>query len=261
VDLIWSYAMTTPHLLTIGPSHYCEKVRWALELARIAYTEEAHAPIFHILPVKRASGQRSTPVLVVDGQTLTDSTRILSYLQQRPDAAWRPYPADAALAAEALALEERFDERLGPHTRRLAYWHLLPSKSLTCQVMSAPALPAHERALVPLVYPLAVVLLRKGLNITDASAQRSRERVEAELDYVSGLLADGRRYLVGDSLSAADLTLAALAAPMLLPPEYSWPLPPLDAAPLALRDEVARLRATPAGQHIMRLYEEERVVS
>jgi hypothetical protein len=52
------------------------------------------------------------------------------------------------LAGEVLALEERFDERLGPHTRRLAYWHLLPHKALTCAVMSAPALPVHERALV-----------------------------------------------------------------------------------------------------------------
>lgn len=251
--------MTPPRLYTIGPSHYCEKVRWALRLAGIDYEEEAHAPIFHVLPLRRVSGQRSTPTLALgDGRVICDSTAILSYIQGREDARWRPYPQDAVQAGEALALEERFDERLGPHTRRLAYWHLLPHKALTCAVMSAPALPAHERALVPRVYPLAVWLLNRGLNITDESAARSRKRVEEELDYASGLLSDGRRYLVGDALTAADLTLAALAAPMLLPPGYSWPLPTLDEAPAALREDVERLRATSAGQHVLRLFAEAR---
>lgn len=34
-------------LITLPISHYCEKVRWALDRQGIAYREEAHAPIFH----------------------------------------------------------------------------------------------------------------------------------------------------------------------------------------------------------------------
>ena len=71
--------------------------------------------------------------------------------------------------------------------------------------------------------------------------------------------ADYRRFLLGDGFTAADLTFAALAAPMLLPSGYGSPLPPPDAMPPVMAQEVYRLRAHPAGQFADRLYAEERV--
>lgn len=62
-----------------------------------------------------------------------------------------------------------------------------------------------------------------------------------------------------ERFTAADLTFAALAAPMLLPASYGSPLPPADAMPPGLAREVERLRAHPAGAFADRLYNEERV--
>ena len=117
-------------LITIPPSHYCEKARWALDRAGISYREEGHPPLLHRLAVKLAGGDRSTPVLVAGKVVLPDSTDILQFIDVEHAEGWRPYPTDSQLRVEAEELEEIFDTRLGPHTRRIAYYHLLQHNEL-----------------------------------------------------------------------------------------------------------------------------------
>jgi glutathione S-transferase len=71
-------------------------------------------------------------------------------------------------------------------------------------------------------------------------------------------LSDGRPYLVAGRFTAADLTFASLAAPMLLAPGCRAIQPPLDAVPKAMREEVLRLRGTRAGEFALRLFVEKR---
>ena len=82
-----------------------------------------------------------------------------------------------------------------------------------------------------------------------------------ELDYAAGLLEDGRRYLCGERFSAADLTFAALCAPVLVPAMYGVALPQpeiLDEPTAAL---VERARAHPAGAFALRVIAEYRHVT
>jgi glutathione S-transferase len=46
-------------LITIPISHYCEKARWALERAGIAYREERHIQGVHMVAARRAAGQHA----------------------------------------------------------------------------------------------------------------------------------------------------------------------------------------------------------
>ncbi len=69
-------------------------------------------------------------------------------------------------------------------------------------------------------------------------------------------IADGRRYLVGDRLSAADVAFAALAAPVVAPARYGGPLPPRRAWPADYARYVDTMRATPAGRFALALYDE-----
>jgi glutathione S-transferase len=96
------------------------------------------------------------------------------------------------------------------------------------------------------------------LGLNDASAAAALTNVDAMFDDIAWRLYDGRQFLIGDRFTAADLTFAALAAPMLLPSRYGSTLPPPEAMPAAAGREVRRLRSHPAGRFADRLYREER---
>ncbi len=251
-------AVTPLRFVTMPISHYCEKVRWALDRTGLPYHEEPHAPLFHLLAALPATGLRSrtVPVLIDDnpGQrhVLDDSTAILRYLERRYGASW------LFAAPEAAALEEEFDTQLGPHSRRVFYFYMLPEQQRIAEILSA-AVPRHEGALARALFPLLVPVMRRSMRIDSAGLQRSLEKVEGVFARVSQRLADGRRYLGGETFGAADLTFAALASPLLLPPGYGIiPVPTVAEVPPALGALVEKFRATPAGQLALRLFAEDR---
>ena len=112
--------------------------------------------------------------------------------------------------------------------------------------------------MVPVIAPVARLLVRKAYKITPESAQRSIERVRGIFQNVDERLSDGRKFLAGGRFTAADLTFAALAAPVLLPAECRAVQPALDEVPAGMREEVVRLRDTEAGRFVLRLFAQER---
>lgn len=240
------------HLVTISISHYCEKARWALQRAKLPFVEDGHLPIFHTRPVRRAGGQRSTPTLKTGQGTLTDSTDILRYVDTK-----RPGLLFPEQRAEVEALEDRFDLQLGPATRRVAYYHLLPHRSLVLRLIGVEV-PRWEVWGLRLFYPIAVGMMRRGLKIDAAGAERSLKKAREIFEEVNSRLSDGRPYLCGNKFTAADLTFASLASPLLLPPEHPIFHPDPGILPEAFRSLVEELRSTPAGQHGLRMYREER---
>jgi glutathione S-transferase len=253
-------------LITIPFSHFCDKARWALDRVGVPYREEAYLPLAHTLPSLLAGGRRTVPVLVSRAGVFADSTDILRYLDAFAPAGGSLFPREAAaLRAEVESLEDRFDRELGPATRRVAYNHLLPDEDLAFTVIAggfralAGAPPWWlGRGVFRAYFPVARAIMRKAMRIDAARAERSRRAIRAIFDAVNERLRDGRPYLVGDRFSAADLTFAALAAPVLLPEQYPVPLPPLDRLSEELRELVQALRAEPAGVFGLRMYREQR---
>ena len=239
-------------LVTIPISHFCEKARWALDLAEIPYEESGHLPGMHLLQTRRYGG-RSTPLLVTGDGTLRDSTDILGWIDRQ----YRLYPEDAAQRAEVEALEDRFDKVLGPHVRRVGYTMLLPDRALTLAIL-VQKLPRWQSRLARAFFPALKAMLVRGLKLTPEGAQRSGEKVRAVFAEVSERLADGRRYLVGDTFTAADLTFAALAAPAFFPPSHPIRWPDAFARPAAVQALSDELAATAAGQFVLRMYHDHR---
>lgn len=241
-------------LITIPFSHYCEKARWALDRCDLPYTEDGHLPLFHWLPARRAGGGRTVPILV-DGKTvIADSTGIIEWADDRREGAL--YPASAADKADALMLEDDFDTHLGPATRRWAYFHMLHRKDLDDFVMKG--VPKLEALALKATRPLAIAFLKRSLKVDADGAERSRIKIEDTFARLSQHLADGRRYLIGDRFSVADLTFAALAAPILVPEGHPVKFPPLAGFPEAARTQMTAWRESPAGQFGLRMYRDHR---
>ena len=196
-------------------------------------------------------------MLVTGDKVLADSTDILQYLDTTFDGGWRPYPRDPQLRVEVEEMEELFDTRLGPHTRRLAYFHLLQHKDLFLKSV-LPGVGRGERFVFRALRLAVCSLMRRAMRINPDSADRSLERVRTVFSTVAELLGDGRTFLVGESFSAADLTFAALAAPVLLPRNYGSPLPSLEQVPAEMLAQIEEFRTTPAGVFAMRIYRDHR---
>ena len=75
---------------------------------------------------------------------------------------------------------------------------------------------------------------------------------------MDALLADGRKYLVGDQFSAADLTLACMMAPLVLPRQYGITLPTIEELPAGMKDAVKEFQATLTGRFTLHLFATER---
>jgi glutathione S-transferase len=247
-------ATAPARLVTIPISHYCEKARWALDRAGIAYREERHIQIVHRVASRRAGGRGTVPVLVTTEGIFAQSADVLAYADRHGA---RLYPDEPALRAEVIALERDFDTGLGPEGWRWMYFHVLPRRDLGVAYNCA-GVPAWERRAFPVALGVMSGYVRHLFAIGPSTGDDARRAVQATFDAVAERLADGRRYLLGDAFTAADLAFAALAAPAICPPQYGVPLPQPDELPPLMAAGVRAFREHPAGAFAMRLFAEER---
>ncbi len=85
--------------------------------------------------------------------------------------------------------------------------------------------PRWEDAAVRGGLPLAKWVIGRALGISPGVEVGDEAVVWEEFDHVAALLADGRPFLTGERFTTADLTFAALAAPVIVPPRYGVRLP------------------------------------
>lgn len=251
--------MGTPSctLITIPISHYCEKARWALDWTGVRYRESAHLQIFHWVAVRRAGGGKTAPVLVCGDRVLADSAEIVeeANVQASPDR--RLFPEEPDAEAEVRRLQHDFDTRLGPHGRRWMYNGLRGRRDLAI-AYGCTGVPGWQRRALPVGYPVAARTIDRVLDISPETAARSETVVRTVFEEVAQRLGDGRPYLCGERFTAADLTFAALAAAVLMPPEYGVPLPQPEELPSAMAATVREFRAHPAGAHALAMFRENR---
>ena len=188
-------------------SHNCIKVRRALEWKRLPYETEDISPM-NRERVRQVSGQGLVPVLVDGARTVWDSTAILLYVEERhPDPPL--LPADPRLRAECLVLEDWADAAFMALTRRLAYWRTLGTQGALESRFLSHARGVRRRMMG--AFARRAVRRRFGLS------PRQHSRDLGEVRRVARLALDrlaGRDHLVGDEMSLADITLAAMSAPL-----------------------------------------------
>jgi len=214
-----------PVLWHLKVSHYNEKARWALDLKRVPHVRRALMAGRQQAAAKKLTGGTTTPILVLDGRAIGDSTDIIAALEERhPEPAL--YPADPAERERALALEDHFDEELGPHARRLAMHHMLPDAKLFLGAFASD-LDGAQLVAARAAFPALRRGIVKQFSIDDEHVALAFDRVRAAGERRAAEAGpDG--YLVGDTFTVADLTLAALLSPLATPDQFPYPQPQRD---------------------------------
>ena len=219
-----------PVLWHLKVSHYNEKARWALDYKGVPHARRALHAGFQRKTARQLSGGDTTPVLVLDGRGIGDSTRIIAEVEQlNPEPPL--YPADPEDRERALELEELFDEELGPYTRLLVVHHLQPDADLMLRTFT-PDLGRRRRLMAKATWPRLRRQLNRDFGIDDASVGRAFAKLHAAGERFRAELRPSG-YLAGPAFSVADLTLAAMVAPVIAPEEFPYKQPQRDHPRLA----------------------------
>ena len=245
--------MNLPLLWHIPFSHFNEKVRWALDFKNIPHQRRCVGADY-LFKAWRATGHGTLPILFLEGKPVGDSTAIIAALER-----WQPepalYPNDPAQLHRALELEDYLDEGLGPSLRAAAVAPLFrEDPDLAIRVLMTGMPDQAYRNLRPLkwIFPTYYRFRHK---ISAQRLQQDRTNVTDALDRISRELQPSG-YLVGETFSVADLTAAALLAPLLQPPELQYPL--TVTLPESLRQYCDGVARHPAAQWTLEMYRRHR---
>lgn len=237
-------------------SHYNEKARWALDWKGLAHRRVAYLPGPHAPQIKRLTGQTATPVLELNGRAIAGSAGIIDALETRFPG--RPlYPSDPALREHALDVQRRFDAEVGPAVRTVVFSVLIHELTYLRDLFAAgqPVLKRGVyRALLPLVKPM---IARRNAVASD-NVPRAFARTERALEDTARLV-DKTGQISGDAFSVADLTAAALLAPLAPPghPDMARATP----VPARMQELYARFERHAATQWLQEQYARHRPAS
>eukprot|EP00040_Diaphanoeca_grandis_P039531 m.259329 g.259329 ORF g.259329 m.259329 type:complete len:281 (-) comp37901_c0_seq1:124-966(-) len=234
-------------------SPFCEKVFWAYDRSKVAYGIRTVFQGFFPTTLLEFSAA-SVPIVIDGGAVVKDSKPVLDALYNEGHSWLYPSPA-------VREVELGFGDAFGKSVARVVYHHLF-STDEGCVLLKRVwkvNVSSTERFLCDPLFPACRWAMMAGLEIPQG-LPGFVATVDEVFARVSALLADGRKYICNTpQMTAADITFAALAYPLILPEEkaavfVSWD----DELPQGFRKEVRRLRATPAGQFVLRLYTEDR---
>lgn len=214
--------------------------------------------MLHYLRLARVRGaKRTVPVLDLGRKTLSDSADIVKFANSFATPDRDLYPASIP-RAEIDALEAELAERYGVETRRVAYPWFFRMGETALRYNDGKA-PNWQRKVIRFSFPFAKGFLEKRMNISPETVARGRDRIEAQWEKIEKQLSDGRRYLFGDRITAADITFCALSAPEFLPDNYGGiEFPKLHELPPDIAEQIQTNRARPVGQFVLRVYREDR---
>jgi len=203
-------------------SHYCEKVRWALELKDLPYRKVNLLPGPHARKAKKIAGDSKLPILQHDKHVVQGSAEIISYLDQNFSRRSLT-PDDPEEKKLADAWESYADREIGPPVRLLSYHTLLDHRNIAIPLMTQDC-PWYSNLMMKAAYPKVSVTMRNLMKINNKSVEMAKGQISTALDNLTQTL-DGREFLVGDTFTRADLSVAALLAPLIMPKGYGvdWP--------------------------------------
>lgn len=192
-------------LYVVNGSHPCATVERALQLKHIPYKITELPPPMHAAIMRARFGNRTVPLLKLDGEAISGSRAILARLDEVvPEPAL--YPADPDARANVAEAERWGDEVLQGLTRRVLWPTFKANPAAMATYSTGSKLPAIP---VPVLKAIAPVATRIEMRLNDATPQTYAPDVRAlpaAYDRIDAWIAEG--VLGGDQPNAADLQIA-----------------------------------------------------
>lgn len=232
LGLLWRWAIVITGLLrppagpdieleTIPVSHFVEKVRWCMDRLGLEYEEVPWCGTLGAFYLGRTVPRLHFRTGAVRSQ-IGNSPEILRYLWGAYGAARGESAAFLEPTEERLEFERRID-RCGVSLQVWIYYHLLDAPALCKHVwgVDKETIPAWQRKLVGVLYPVQAFMIRKAFRVTEAHYRKSCEHIETLLAEFEAKLADGRRSLLGgETINYTDIAFAAIQGVWLQPEGY-----------------------------------------
>ncbi|MBK7156751.1 MAG: glutathione S-transferase [Sandaracinaceae bacterium] len=233
-------------------SHFSEKARWACDHHGVAYELVRCVPGPHVATMKRLGVKRTTvPVLTrADGPPIQGSGRIIAHLDGLQPARSLT-PADSSWQA----LEERADRDLGEALRRIFYSAMM-TREAVIPLWSQDG-PWWSGPLLQLMFPVMKAQITKGYKLYPADVAAAEQAFEAAWTEIEARLGSSP-YLLEGRLTRADISVASLLGPLVMPAEHPFPFGK-HTLPAGLEPFVARYRGRPLWRYVERLYREDRL--
>jgi len=203
-------------------SHYCEKIRWALDYKKIDHKVINLLPGLHASKTKKLAPRTSVPILVHNDKIIQGSNEIITYLDREyPEQSLTPEKEQ--LRNDALEWEKYVDKEVGVHVRRCCYHILLEYPDVVIDFFAYQG-SWYGKPLLRFMFPKLKTKMRERMNINEKTAQASKAHLNIAIDKIYSHLQE-HRFLVGNQFSRADLAAASLIAPLRMPEKYglNWP--------------------------------------
>lgn len=186
-------------------SPYCEKVRLVLDIKGLDYQAIEIDPLSRS-QLRGISLYPTVPVLKDGDQVIEDSTYIVLDLDEKhPTPALLPeHPTQRR---EVHLWEDWADESWGYDARAIGIWSLRGDTRRFRQEVTRN-LPGWADAIWPALGPIAFQIACKEVGISARTEPIRRRKLEWGFRLIADALV-GREWLVGDSMSLADVAIAA----------------------------------------------------
>lgn len=256
----FSYDRTTPTFISSNIGGPDEIARWVLDLNDVQYHDDRHAPYLADQAIEKITaleGPGNSPALVNTDTLLYSADSIIQYYLKKNTCPRPLLPDDPARRDQTLELYALFTGYFNKNVTAYIFSLLLPDQKSAVKWM-AQGLSSGEKARVKMNFLSIKSHLYSAMNLEEHPAGERLIHIKKVFQRVDELLADGRHYLTGETMTIADIAFASVAALVLLPEEYGGAIANIQDLPDEMRTEVYELRTRPAGQFALLLYQEDR---
>jgi glutathione S-transferase len=207
-------------------SHYCEKIRWALDFKKLVW-RKVNINAFSKSEINKFpcnQGRHLVPLIhdEINNYSLGDSSPILLYLEKAYPDSPLLLPAEESHRKLAYQWMIELDSKLGIVGRKLGYTQLILEKPVILSKLFLSdfwngvfALPILRR----ISSALLGMMLIKRFHLELNESRGLYDELEEYLLSLAKLFSD-KKYLIGDEFTLVDLTLAVYLRPLTIIPFF-----------------------------------------